>query len=144
MESSQLFGGSEKCSSGESGWTSYIVSLPSRDVKKNDEEERKKYNGTDDSDDSLASDASSGPSHLELSCENREGVHFKREEHENTSKYRSSKKAHKQVKKEHAPRRTEVTEEDGSDDYKDMLNASKFPSPVQSAAKVRKNNRKSK
>lgn len=76
MEPSQIFGVSEECHSSESGWTMYIGSpadgssdadadAPS-DHDDDDEDGRTKScyaNHQDDSDDSMASDASSGPSH---------------------------------------------------------------------------------
>ncbi|KAL5723396.1 hypothetical protein ACHQM5_006802 [Ranunculus cassubicifolius] len=136
MESSQLYGGSKKYSSSESGWTSYILSrTQSEDKREDDDHGYVKYKGYDDSDDSLASDASSGPSHLEQA--HGENIHFKHEENESTSKYRSVKKAHKQEKKKDELRSKKVGDDD---DYKGLS----VPSPVQSGTKVRKNNRKSK
>ncbi|KAF9623557.1 hypothetical protein IFM89_003347 [Coptis chinensis] len=150
MESSQLFGSTEKCSSSESGWTSYILSSSRHH---NDHSDHKSvdvdhdgngnYKRHDDSDDSLASDASSGPSQLENVYGNGEGVHFKHDEQESTSKYHSYKKSYKQKeKKTHELRRTK--DEDDGDDYKGVLIASKVARPIQSGTKVRKNNRKSK
>ncbi|XP_022974149.1 uncharacterized protein LOC111472737 [Cucurbita maxima] len=70
MESSQNVGVSEECHSSESGWTMYIGS-PVDDSSDGDEDDDVEYgknkgfhaNHQDDSDDSMASDASSGPSH---------------------------------------------------------------------------------
>lgn len=86
MESSRILGRTEVCSgnsSNESGWTTYIAS-PIREnhhhlddddddhSTDNQADYRKgNYNKVDDgteSDDSMASDASSGPSHLEFPC----------------------------------------------------------------------------
>ncbi|XP_022987931.1 uncharacterized protein LOC111485335 isoform X2 [Cucurbita maxima] len=74
MEPSQMFGVSEECHSSESGWTMYIGSPAAADgssdvdtgaASDEEDEEHKGYYdiNQDDSDDSMASDASSGPSH---------------------------------------------------------------------------------
>lgn len=69
MESSKInHGGEEECSSSESGWTTYIASTyddsnsssESKGYKNNYQNE---YVEDGESDDSMASDASSGPSH---------------------------------------------------------------------------------
>ncbi|KAJ7978796.1 acidic leucine-rich nuclear phosphoprotein 32 family member B-like [Quillaja saponaria] len=60
MESSQIFGAAEECHSSESGWTMYIGSPIDGD---GDDDDTLVINHEDDSDDSLVSDASSGPSH---------------------------------------------------------------------------------
>ncbi|KAI4344018.1 hypothetical protein L6164_011295 [Bauhinia variegata] len=56
MESSQIFGAAEECHSNDSGWTMYIGSSIDDDGYTHE------ANPEDDSDDSMASDASSGPS----------------------------------------------------------------------------------
>ncbi|KAG8382977.1 hypothetical protein BUALT_Bualt05G0136000 [Buddleja alternifolia] len=70
----------EECSSTESGWTMYIASSPDQDADVEDEDDvdsgekgckKKEYVDRDDdveSDDSMASDASSGPSDQGKSC----------------------------------------------------------------------------
>ncbi|KAF5745326.1 hypothetical protein HS088_TW07G00910 [Tripterygium wilfordii] len=86
MESSQIVGSGEDGSVSESGWTKYIDLPP---MKKNYSEDG------NDSDDSMASDASSGPSHLELPCEER----FDSSPTKHTARKKSSGgKLHKQVK----------------------------------------------
>uniref|UniRef100_A0A1D1XNX9 Uncharacterized protein n=2 Tax=Anthurium amnicola TaxID=1678845 RepID=A0A1D1XNX9_9ARAE len=89
MESSQLVGGAEECSSSESGWTMYLAS-PMHDADEAeiedeegedetyDDEEEDDHGGggggnNDDDGDSLASDASSGPPHRTLSHKNGAG-----------------------------------------------------------------------
>nr|GMC75357.1 acidic leucine-rich nuclear phosphoprotein 32 family member B-like [Ipomoea batatas] len=67
MESSHVYGGSEECHSNESGWTMYIGS-PTTDDYEEDNLNSNNVNGDsyeeeENSDDSMASDASSGPSH---------------------------------------------------------------------------------
>lgn len=70
MDSSKFVEGVGECSSSESGWTSYIVSSIHDDQNNNDDwdgsterHHRNKKDAEDvDSDDSMASDASSGPS----------------------------------------------------------------------------------
>lgn len=77
MDSSKnFFQGTEECSSNESGWTMYLGSSPDHELEQEDEEDdfsygeqvkrklAKKDVHQDDSDDSMASDASSGPSNL--------------------------------------------------------------------------------
>ncbi|KAI3439524.1 uncharacterized protein J3R85_004737 [Psidium guajava] len=78
MECSPNHSGAEGFSSSESGWTTYIASPMKEDdsgcteaslVTQNDKiatvshSESRRKEGSDDSDDSMASDASSGPSH---------------------------------------------------------------------------------
>lgn len=85
-DSSENLGGTEECNSSESGWTIYIASP----IHENDDDSDDSYNSTerkgykdyrsDDggdaaSDDSLASDASSGPSHQGGPCRTKEGSH---------------------------------------------------------------------
>ncbi|CAI9756130.1 unnamed protein product [Fraxinus pennsylvanica] len=77
MDSSKILEGNEECSSNESGWTMYIASpvdeynLDDEDTDdgSNDKQEdglhAEDVAGDTDSDDSMASDASSGPSHRE-------------------------------------------------------------------------------
>lgn len=69
MESSKVLGGSEECSSSESGWTMYIASPVHEDnyYENNDlDHSGNKDEYSDKSDDSMASDASSRPSHQKL------------------------------------------------------------------------------
>lgn len=70
MKPSQIFGGEEECESSESGWTMYIGS-PIEDVDEelsddgdnDDDDDITQADPEVESDDSMASDASSGPSH---------------------------------------------------------------------------------
>ncbi|XP_022881882.1 uncharacterized protein LOC111398943 [Olea europaea var. sylvestris] len=76
MDSSKILEGNEECSSNESGWTMYIAS-PIDKYNLDDEDDHSgsidkqedglpaKDDGDTDSNDSMASDASSGPSHRE-------------------------------------------------------------------------------
>ncbi|KAI4335854.1 hypothetical protein L6164_014459 [Bauhinia variegata] len=61
MESSQIFGAAEECHSSDSGWTMYIGSPIDDDGHSDDGDTE--ANREDNSDDSMASDASSGPCH---------------------------------------------------------------------------------
>ncbi|KAL2546299.1 uncharacterized protein Fot_15799 [Forsythia ovata] len=87
MDSSKILEGTEECSSSESGWTMYIAS-PVDEYNLVDEEDdggsidkqedglhAKDDAGDTDSDDSMASDASSGPSHREHLCDHVRGSH---------------------------------------------------------------------
>ncbi|KAJ1394736.1 hypothetical protein SESBI_33986 [Sesbania bispinosa] len=93
MEPSQMFGGVEECqSSSESGWTMYIGSP----IDDGDDGDSTNHNrdiddeGTthqadpedDESDDSMASDASSGPSHVTPWGNGKGMADFKEEEKE--------------------------------------------------------------
>ncbi|KAI4346266.1 hypothetical protein L6164_013332 [Bauhinia variegata] len=72
MESSQIFGAAEECQSNDSGWTMYIGSSTDDD----DDGYTHEANPEDGSDDSMASDASSGPSqHRNNPWGNSEGGH---------------------------------------------------------------------
>ncbi|CAA2977464.1 Hypothetical predicted protein [Olea europaea subsp. europaea] len=87
MDSSKSLEGTEECSSNESGWTMYIASPVNEynhDDEVNDDDSIDKQEdglhaedvaGDTDSDDSMASDASSGPSHREDLCGNIRGSH---------------------------------------------------------------------
>ncbi|CAA6670663.1 unnamed protein product [Spirodela intermedia] len=69
MDSSQLVGGAEECSSSESGWTMYLASPMHGQAQIEDEGETSEEDygdhggasGGGEDGDSLASDASSGP-----------------------------------------------------------------------------------
>lgn len=66
MEHSQSKGGTEECHSSESGWTMYIGSTIEDEYDEDDDiivENDCDTPQADESDDSMASDASSGPSH---------------------------------------------------------------------------------
>ncbi|XVE54625.1 hypothetical protein DITRI_Ditri03aG0097100 [Diplodiscus trichospermus] len=119
MEPSKIFGGNEECHSSESGWTMYIGS-PIQGGDDNDDENGRSeaytaYNGgrpdeTDanheaDSDDSMASDASSGPSHQGVQFYgNMEGgrgtSYFKHDEDEEEGDCCLDKKAKKSAEKQ--------------------------------------------
>lgn len=119
MEPSQDLASEEELSGTESGWTTYIGSPIPSEIYDDEEEEsvnmedyvnkfknahekihdddkdEKNYDNESD-DDSMASDASSGPCHLQLVCiksETSHGLHVHEE------KFLSTKKASKQVKK---------------------------------------------
>ncbi|GAB4840200.1 hypothetical protein Ancab_020965 [Ancistrocladus abbreviatus] len=109
MESiiSNKFEDTEEFSSNESGWTKYIAS-PARSEnlssKVNDDghrdASRKRDDHDNDDDDSVASDASSGPSHfVEISEDGYASSYTKHaEDIEECSKFYSGKKAYKEVK----------------------------------------------
>ncbi|KAJ7974233.1 Acetyl-coenzyme A carboxylase carboxyl transferase subunit beta like [Quillaja saponaria] len=117
MESYKPFLGVEGCSSSESGWTMYISSPMQEDYAectKSHEEYDHVYDGNKkqkhgmkidngDSDDSMASDASSGPGQHKYTNVNGEGSHgtarFKQDRNDNASKGSSRKNANKQEKK---------------------------------------------
>lgn len=72
MEPPQDFGGTDEHDNGsESGWTMYI-GLTTQNENVNSEKGIHADDG-DESEDSMASDASSGPSHHELTCGEGEG-----------------------------------------------------------------------
>ncbi|KAG6779243.1 hypothetical protein POTOM_015616 [Populus tomentosa] len=87
MDSSKHILGSEGCSSSESGWTMYLASPMQEDDEEcsydaNDYNARnvsKNYRSAadGDSDDSMASDASSGPHHQNTHENGHGAVHFK-------------------------------------------------------------------
>ncbi|OIT04317.1 PREDICTED: probable ATP-dependent RNA helicase ddx42 [Nicotiana attenuata] len=83
MDSSKLFGEVEECNSSESGWTMYIGSpsnsedddeLENEDFDELQDNNKEVINRDDnedgDTDDSMASDASSGPSHRKYFTKN--------------------------------------------------------------------------
>ncbi|KAL3510945.1 hypothetical protein ACH5RR_030346 [Cinchona calisaya] len=120
-DSSENLGGSEECSSSESGWTMYIASpIHDNNPEDDDEEgndnstERKEYKdfqedggGDAESDDSMASDASSGPSH-------QGGLRRDDLEHAGSKVNRisSGKKHDKQVEKNRYAAETKAVKED--------------------------------
>lgn len=117
MDPSQVLGDPEKwSSSSESGWTMYIGSQIHHggdddhgddDDDNNDDdvyfitdkEKHDKRNDNHESDDSMASDASSGPTLQEFPCENKEGLLRNHAFRVDQNKYSSGKKACKQVQK---------------------------------------------
>ncbi|KAG6759717.1 hypothetical protein POTOM_036204 [Populus tomentosa] len=144
MELSQILGCTEEYSGAngsESGWTKYIASP----VKENDFDDdnadsknkqgdcRKGNYGNDDgggeSDDSMTSDASSGPSHPELPCRSSKGsVNIGPSKHA-TSKNSSKAKLQKQVKERDGSARIGVENEVS------VLKANSAASYVQSGTK---------
>ncbi|KAK9278401.1 hypothetical protein L1049_027966 [Liquidambar formosana] len=137
MDSSHIFEGTEECHSSESGWTMYIGS-PTHGTDDDDDDDKSHsldrdddYKGDDGnySDDSMASDASSGPSHREnpYGCGERgHGMaHFKPDEGKN--KNRSQKQAKNPVEKQRDGRRKEEKEES-------VFTAKQAKAPVQSCA----------
>ncbi|CAI9768053.1 unnamed protein product [Fraxinus pennsylvanica] len=88
MDSSKIVEDKAECGSNVSGWTTYIAS-PEHDDDDEEEDEdhtidRKadaRDSGDGESDDSMASDASSGPSLQELSSGKFEGSHAENKDH---------------------------------------------------------------
>lgn len=147
MEFSQILGCTEEYSGAhgsESGWTKYIASP----VKENDFDDdnadsknkqgdcRKGNYGNDggggESDDSMTSDASSGPSHPEVSCRSSKGSVNMGPSKYATSKNSSKAKLLKQVKERDGSARIRVENEVS------VLKANSAASYVQSGTKVRK------
>nr|GMD24170.1 uncharacterized protein LOC107852761 isoform X1 [Ipomoea batatas] len=109
MEPSDIPGGAEGCSSNESGWTMYIASFSQgyddQDGYEDDHRDSERVRGKNfgrvagtehgDSDDSMASDASSGPSYQEI-CRGLERSHGKEK-----LKYAGEKGAGKYSAKKH-------------------------------------------
>lgn len=99
---------SDECSSSESGWTTYLASPihDDKDYENEDDENEDEhisthhqvniYENEEKSDDSMASDASSGPSHLEVSNDRSKTSHLFGK---HQSKLFSCEKNSKQVKK---------------------------------------------
>ncbi|KAL9364764.1 hypothetical protein Peur_042637 [Populus x canadensis] len=114
MEFSQTLGREEECSGtsgSESGWTSYIASPIKENNFDDDNDDSKNKQGdcregNYESDDSMASDASSGPSHPELPCRINEGSINKGPFKNATTKYSSKEKLHRQVKRRDGARTT--------------------------------------
>ncbi|OMO60893.1 hypothetical protein CCACVL1_23825 [Corchorus capsularis] len=120
MESSKIFGGNEECHSSESGWTMYIgspIQGGDDDGDHGDSEEaaavlnannggRANETADHDSDDSMASDASSGPSHygnMVLGLRHGHGTScFKHEDEdeEGNSKFLDKKATKKSMEKQ--------------------------------------------
>ncbi|KAJ6891290.1 hypothetical protein NC651_024709 [Populus alba x Populus x berolinensis] len=144
MEFSQILGCTEEYSGAngsESGWTKYIASP----VKENDFDDdnahsknkqgdyRKGNYGNDDgggeSDDSMTSDASSGPSHPELPCRSSKGSVDTGPSKYATSKNSSKAKLQKQVKERDGSARIRVENEVSA------LKANSAASYVQSGTK---------
>ncbi|KAG5237012.1 pheromone-processing carboxypeptidase KEX [Salix suchowensis] len=126
MEFSQILGCTEEysgASGSESGWTNYIASP----IKENDFDDdnadsknkqgdcRKGSYGNDDgggeSDDSLTSDASSGPSHPEIPCRSNEGSVKTGPSKYATGKYSSKAKHQKKLKERDGSARIRVEKE---------------------------------
>ncbi|KAL9352367.1 hypothetical protein Peur_055047 [Populus x canadensis] len=145
MEFSQILGCTEEYSGAhgsESGWTKYIASP----VKENDFDDdnadsknkqgdcRKGNYGNDggggESDDSMTSDASSGPSHPEVSCRSSKGSVNIGPSKYATSKNSSKAKLQKQVKERDGSARIRVENEVS------VLKANSAASYVQSGTKV--------
>ncbi|GLT30806.1 hypothetical protein SLA2020_055920 [Shorea laevis] len=112
MENFKCFSGSEGCSSSESGWTNYISSPMQEDAESSQENDDNNshyrnysYNGDrkESSDDSMASDASSGPSHQQRKFKNGRDSHsnsrLKNDKGDYSNKCNSRKEAKKQEKR---------------------------------------------
>lgn len=120
MEPSQDLASANEFNGTESGWTTYIGSPIYNDDEQSDddgnnfknvgeekiegeknvfyENNNRNVDDGESDDDSMASDASSGPNHLQLVCINSEGSHHRVDNHEN-EKILSAKRVTKQVKK---------------------------------------------
>lgn len=136
MDSSQVFGNAEECNSSESGWTMYIGSPITNDDHSDDgdkdddgdddgdhEHDVKHDEDGHDSDDSMASDASSGPSHRQNSWGNGK---------DEGKKKCSIKKAKDPVEKKGYEGKKKEKEEES------VFAAKKASVGVQSSEKVRK------
>ncbi|XP_027351440.1 uncharacterized protein LOC113862560 [Abrus precatorius] len=116
MDSFKQIWGAEGCSSSESGWTMYIASpMQEDDAGCSNEnygyhhdniygENRRKKQGVkvdeEESDDSMASDASSGPVHYHHAYAQSQSNHgSKKDKQDHGSKCSSKKNANKQEKK---------------------------------------------
>ncbi|CAN4121977.1 unnamed protein product [Withania somnifera] len=130
MEYPKHPGGTEECNSNESGWTMYIGS-PYCDYNQGDDDDddegtpRKGYKNVGDhvedggSDDSMTSDASSGPSHQGV-CTNMEqsyGKHEFKYAEKDTTKF-SSKERQTQAKKKLSDKNTKAAKEDSGNKAK--------------------------
>ncbi|XP_069153917.1 protein SOB FIVE-LIKE 1 [Solanum lycopersicum] len=108
----------EECNSNESGWTMYIGS-PYREYNDEDDDEGTPMKGDDHvedggSDDSMTSDASSGPSHQGVVlCTNIEQIYGKHVEKDNR-KFSSKEQLQqqKQAKKKLSDKNTKAAKED--------------------------------
>lgn len=141
MEYPKHPGGTEECNSNESGWTMYIGS-PYRDYNQGGDDDdndvdddegsctpRKGYKNADDhvedggSDDSMTSDASSGPSHQGVLCTNIEQIYGKHEfKHveKDIRKFSSKEQQQqqKQAKKKLSDKNTKAAKEDSGHNAK--------------------------
>ncbi|XP_038725507.1 protein SOB FIVE-LIKE 3-like [Tripterygium wilfordii] len=108
MDSSKHTSSKEGCSSSESGWTMYIASPMEEDDeecsgddnsnKHMEEGDKNADHRDEESDDSMASDASSGPSHQQKLKNYRDNYGKAGPKHDksaNTSKGSSTKKSHR-------------------------------------------------
>ncbi|XP_022775916.1 uncharacterized protein LOC111317775 [Durio zibethinus] len=154
MEPSKIFGGKEECHSSESGWTMYIGSpIQGGDDDDDDnghsEADDDAYAGGHadetyanheaDSDDSMASDASSGPSHQGVQFHgNMEGGHgtsyFKHDEDEEEGNCYSDKKAKKSVEKQ----KLGMKKKENKEEKEQMTFNAKGATTSRSGSKVRK------
>ncbi|XP_057961802.1 protein SOB FIVE-LIKE 1-like [Malania oleifera] len=153
MESSQVLGVPEECSSSESGWTMYIGSpthnydyegedTNTEDGGGDDNNDKDNHSDNDDnndddeSDDSMASDASSGPSHRELphgSSAGKRGVDcFKHAGQDKNPKSSYGEKSQIQARQKTDERMAKAQK------YKLGPEANSATSRVHSGAKVRK------
>ncbi|XP_054791267.1 protein SOB FIVE-LIKE 4-like isoform X2 [Prosopis cineraria] len=139
MEQSQSNGGAEECQSSESGWTMYIGSTiddyEDDDDVDNDHTPQADVED-DESDDSMASDASSGPSHYGNPWENMEGGYGMGEE-EHDEKFFLGKKDNNRTRGKQIAGRKEEENETVSIDDKGKV-------PDQDSDKVRRNFRMAK
>ncbi|XP_059642360.1 protein SOB FIVE-LIKE 4-like [Cornus florida] len=141
MDSSKIFGVAEECHSSESGWTMYIGSPIDGDSDDGDDHSdhddydkycNKKYyvKHDNDSDDSMASDASSGPSRREYLWVNG---HKNQEEEKEGEKHYSCKKGKNPVEKNRNGKRK------GEKEESPFAAKGANITPIQSGEKVKKN-----
>lgn len=144
MDSSKVFGGAEECQSNESGWTMYIgdaaaATTDDGDDDGSDHDGTMNANHEDDySDDSMASDASSGPSHHHYGTAEALSRPIKEADEDDNSKCTagSDKKAKRIMEKQKAEMRRKEQEKDHQEM---MLMSRRVITPAQSDSKARKN-----
>ncbi|KAK2357662.1 protein SOB FIVE-LIKE [Trifolium repens] len=148
MKPSKIFGSEEECQSSESGWTMYIgshIEDDDGDIYSGEYEEttHEAYPEDDESDDSMVSDASSGPSHQHgnnidkgvnygLTSFKQVVVEVEENQYDDENKYCLEKKANKTVEKQKEEKKVENKE------MKFVDGNSKGKSSVQGGGKVRK------
>ncbi|EOY22211.1 hypothetical protein QUC31_007615 [Theobroma cacao] len=153
MEPSKILGGTEECHSSESGWTMYIGS-PIQGGDDDDDDghsdadayaanygghaDETEINHEADSDDSMASDASSGPSHQGHRYGNMEeghGTSHLNDEVEGEGNYYLDKEAKKSLEKQKLGMKKK---EDKEDQKERMTLKAKGAATPRSGSKVRK------
>ncbi|KAG6651232.1 hypothetical protein CIPAW_06G096300 [Carya illinoinensis] len=133
METHLDFGSADEHSCSDSGWTIYFGSTTQNENENNSKDKYTRGEDDDESEDSMASDASSGPSHHDElpNGGSRSLDHIKHAKDTANSKLSSAKKPCKQFKKKDERR---VKEQNRHSSYR----AETAASQVSSGAKVRK------